>query len=136
GAGPGLVRRATERNEGAVDRQLVGRVEAGQRIEDLAVYGADRLLHPPTAKALAAIALLDRLMSPGRGPRRHRRAAHRAAVERHVDLDRGIAAAVEDLAGVNVGNGSHWARSFSGSCRVQAALGQAVEGDQGLEQFR
>src|SRR5439155_7111553 len=100
GAEPGLVRRAVERNEGAVDRELVGRVETGQRIEDLAVYGADRLLHAPTPKALAAIALLDRLMGPGRGPRRHRRATHRAAVERHVDLDRGIAAAVEDLAGV------------------------------------
>ncbi len=107
GAEPPLVGCAVQGNEGTVDRQLIRRIEARQRIEDLAVDGADRLLHPSSAKARPAIALLDRLMRPGRGPRRHRRAPHRAAVERHVDLDRWIAAAIEDLTGVDVGDGGH-----------------------------
>jgi hypothetical protein len=48
--------------------QLVGGVEAGQRIEDLAVDGADRLQHAAAAVALAAVALLDRLVRPVEAP--------------------------------------------------------------------
>src|SRR6266705_1130253 len=55
-------------------------------------------------ESASKISPFDRLMRPGRCPRRHRRAPDHAAVERDLDLDRGIAAAVEDLAGVDIGN--------------------------------
>ena len=51
--------------------------------------------------ALVAVAQLDRLVGAGRGARRHRRPADRAVAEDDVDLDRRIAARVEDLARVD-----------------------------------
>ena len=48
-------------------------------------------------------------MRAGRGARRHRGAAEAAVFQRHVDLDRRIAAAVEDLAGVDVDDRGHGA---------------------------
>ena len=89
--------------------QLVLGIEAGERIEDLAVDRLDRLAHPPAAKARPAVALLDRLVRAGRGARRNRRAAERPGLEGDLDLDGRIAAAVEDLAGMNVGDGGHGA---------------------------
>ena len=61
----------------------------------------------PPQRALVAVAQLDRLVRAGRGARRHRRAAHAAVLQRDVDLDRRIAAAVEDLAGVDVDDRGH-----------------------------
>ena len=126
GAEPTLVRRAVEVDQGAVNCQLIGGVEARQRIEDLAIDRADRLAHAAAAIALAAISLLDRLMRSGRGARRDRRSSRRAAVERDLDLDGRVAAAVEDLAGVNVGDSGHrslWAvQSSERDCFVAALL--------------
>src|SRR4051812_15010826 len=48
-------------------------------------------------------------MRAGRSARGHRRPADRAAVEGDLDLDCRVAAAVEDLAGVDVGNRGHGA---------------------------
>src|SRR5207302_7149662 len=87
--------------------QLVGGVEAGQRVKDLAIDRADRVAHTASAIARAAITLLDRLMRPGRSARGHRRPADGAAVERDLDLDSRVAAAVEDLAGVDIGDRGH-----------------------------
>ena len=100
-----LFARAVELDQDAVERQLIGGVEARQRVEDLAVDRVDRVAHAAAAIARAAVALFDRLMRAGRRARRHRRAAHRAVVERDLDLDRRIAAAVEDLAGMDIGDG-------------------------------
>ena len=61
----------------------------------------------PPNRRLVAVAQLDRLVRAGRGARRHRRAAPHAALEHHVDLDRRIAAAVQDLAGDDVDDGGH-----------------------------
>ena len=75
---------------------------------DGTVYRLHRLadaLAAPTA--LVAVAQLDRLVRAGRSARRNRRAAHAAVVQGHVDFDGRIAAAVEDLAGVNIDNGGH-----------------------------
>src|SRR5207253_3104916 len=79
----------------------------GERIEDLTIDCADRLLHAATAITLAPVAFLDRLMRPGRGARRHRRARDRAAIQRNLDLDGRVAPAVEDLAGMNIGDRAH-----------------------------
>ena len=107
GAEPGLVRGAVELDQHAVDGQLVLGVEAGQRVEDLAIHRFDRLPHPPAAKPRPAVALLDRLVRAGRGAGRNRRAADHPALQGHLDLDGRIAAAVEDLAGMNVGDRGH-----------------------------
>src|SRR5579864_2615897 len=101
GTEPALVRRAVELDQRAVDRHLVSGIETGQRVEDLAVDRVDSLQHAAPVITRTAIALLDRLMRAGRGAGRHRRASHRAAVEGDLDLDRWIAAAVEDFARVN-----------------------------------
>ena len=50
---------------------------------------------------LVAVAQLDRLVRAGRGARRHGRPADRAVVEDDVDLDRRVAARIEDLARVD-----------------------------------
>ncbi len=63
---------------------------------------------------LVAVAQFHRLVRAGGGAGRHRRAAERAAVEHHVDLDGRIAAAVEDLAGDDVGDGGHGFASVPG----------------------
>ena len=85
-------------------------------VGDLAIDRVDRLADALAAPAaLVAIAQLDRLMRAGRRARRHRRAAHAAVLQRHVDLDRRIAAAVEDLAGVHVDDCGHGSSFFAGS---------------------
>ena len=63
----------------------------------------DRLRHALAAVGgLAAVAQLDGLELPGRSAGRNGRAAERAGLEPHVDLDGRVAARVEDLAGVDV----------------------------------
>ena len=57
--------------------------------------------------ALVAVALFDRFMSSGRRTRRNRGAAHRSVLQRDVHLDRRIASAIQDLAGVNVDDRGH-----------------------------
>ena len=81
---------------------LVGRVEAAQRLGDLAVHVRDGLRDALAAVALAAVAQLDRLELAGRRARGHGGAADGARVELDLDLDGGVAARVEDLAGVDV----------------------------------
>jgi hypothetical protein len=44
------------------------------------------------------------------------RASDRAVLQHHIDLDRGIAAAVEDFAADNVDNGGHG--SLFGKCLI------------------
>jgi hypothetical protein len=52
-----------------------------------------------------------RFMDAGGGPGSHRGQAAGAALELHVYLDGGIAAAVQDFAGGDVNNGTHGERS-------------------------
>ena len=96
-----------------VDLHLLGRVHAADRIEDLAFHVGDRGLHALAAvPRRVVVAQLHRLVRAGRGAGRHRGAAHGAAVQHDIDLDRGIAAAVEDLAGDDIGDGGHGRVSF------------------------
>ena len=99
-AEPRLVRGAVEVDQDFVDLHLLGRVHAADRVEDLAFDIADRGLHALAAEPRrVVVAQLHRLMCAGRSTGGHCGAAHGAAVEHHVNFDRGIAAAVEDLAG-------------------------------------
>ena len=79
-----------------------------KRIENLAVDRFDRVLHALAEIALlVAVAQLDGLMRAGRGAGRHAGAAARAVLQHDVDLDGGIAAAVENFAADNVDDGGH-----------------------------
>ena len=54
---------------------------------------------------LVAVAKFPGLVDAGAGPAGHGRPAERAVGQFHVDLDGGIAAAIEDLSGADVDNG-------------------------------
>ena len=87
---------------------LVGGVQAGQRVEDLAVDGVDRLLTPlPPIARLPPSRSSMRLVRAGRGAGGHRGAAMLAVLQHHVDLDRRVAAAVENFAADDVDDGGH-----------------------------
>ena len=74
---------------------------------DFAVHCRDSLLHALAAIALAAVAELMRLVRSGRGARWHGGAAAMPVFEHDVDLDRRVAAAVQNLAPDNGGDGGH-----------------------------
>jgi hypothetical protein len=102
GAQARLAGGAIQRDQGRVQTALVGRVEAAHRRGDLALHvghGARHALSPPLATAVAQLRGLE---LAGGCPRGHRRAAPRAAAQSQLDLHRGVAAAVEDLARVNL----------------------------------
>ena len=102
-----LVRRAVEVDQRAVEALLVGRVAARDRLGDLAVDVADRLRHALAAERRAAVAQLGRLELAGGCAARHRGAPGRAGAQRELDLDGRVAAAVEDLAGVDLLDVAH-----------------------------
>ena len=103
-----LVRRAVERDHRVVDQDLVFRLEAGQRLENIAIDRLDRLEDALAAVArLVAVAQFDRLMRAGRGAGGNGGAAHRPVFENDLDLDGGIAAAVENFPRDNVDDGGH-----------------------------
>jgi len=83
-------------------------VEADHGGPDLGHHVLDR-----RADALAAVtrvvpvAELDGLMLPGRGPRGHRGPTHGPVGQHDIDLDRGVAPRVEDLAGADGGDLGH-----------------------------
>ena len=89
---------AVEVDHQPVDERLVERVLADHLAGELVVHRRDGLQHAlAEVAALVAVAQLHRLALARRGARRHGGAAHGAALEDHLDLDGGVAAAVEDL---------------------------------------
>ena len=76
------------------------------RISVCTALTASRTPLPPIP-ALVAVAQLHGLVGAGRGARRHGRAPERAVLEQHVHLDGGVAPAVQDLAGGDVGDRGH-----------------------------
>jgi hypothetical protein len=103
GSQPGFGRRAIQRDQAIVDRPLSERVAPDERAPDLAVHCCDRALDTLAAEApRIAIAEFERLLRAGRRARRNRRASARAALQRDVDLNCGIASRVEDLASVDI----------------------------------
>ena len=99
----GLVWRAVELDEDLVDIRLVERVQAVERLGDLAVDVFHSLLHALAEIAgLVAVAQLAGLVNAGGRAGGHRRAADDAVIERHLDLDRGVAAGVENFSSENI----------------------------------
>ncbi|OIQ73058.1 hypothetical protein GALL_453100 [mine drainage metagenome] len=108
GAKAALVRGAVDFAHHAVDGDLLGRVKAHDLVRDLAVNGGNCLQHALAHVArLVAVALFHRFAAAGRGARGHRGAAHGAVFKDNVHLDGGVAAAVEDFAGVDVYDRAH-----------------------------
>jgi hypothetical protein len=115
GAEPRLVVAAVERDHLRVDRGLVLGVHPDHGFGQLAVGRAHRLADAFTAPLrLIAVAQFDRFVRAGRRAGRDRRAAHAAVFQSHVDLDCRIAAAVEDLTGVDVDDRGHGVLSCAG----------------------
>ena len=87
---------------------LVGGIEARQRLGDRAVDVAHGLAHAlAQIPRLVAIAQLHRLTGTGRRAGRHHRTAEAAVRQGHFGFEGRIAAGVEDLAGMDLGDGGH-----------------------------
>ena len=104
GAEIGLVGRAVEVDQRGVDRawSAASSPESAGAIVSFTFSTALRTPLPPIA-GLVAVAQLDRLVGAGRGAGRDCRPADRAVGEDDLHLDGGVAARIEDLAGVDVG---------------------------------
>ena len=112
--------------ERGVEGGLVVGVAAVDGAGDLPVDVGDRGRHALAAVGVPAVAQLGGLELTGRGARRHGGAPGRAGAQRDVDLDRRVAAAVEDLAGVDAVNRAHVspgviAASIQGGSRKRCA---------------
>ena len=90
--------RTVELDHGLIDGGLVERVEARDRVRDLAVDSLDSAPHAfAEIPALVAVAQLQGLARAGGSTRRHGGTAERTALEDHLGLDRGVPTAVQDL---------------------------------------
>ena len=86
---------------------LVERVDAVERVGDLAVDVADGLADAFAAIAIVAVAQFDRFVLAGRGAGGDGGAPERTGIEHDLDLDRGVAAGVEDLAAEDADDVAH-----------------------------
>ena len=82
-------------------------------LRDVAFDVPDRVQHAlPAVHRLVAVAQLDGLELARRGTRRHSRASERPGLELRFDLDRGVAARIENLARMDSGDrGSGYRKS-------------------------
>ena len=115
---PGLGVGPVELDEGAVKPLLVAGLPAANGIGDLAVDVLHGTQDALATERLTAVTQLDGLVLAGRRPGRDRGATKRAGLETHVDLNGGVAATVEDLAGMDVRDRAH-ARHRNGRPRVR-----------------
>lgn len=104
----GLVGGTVRGNQRGIDGALVEGVEAHDGVSALVIDVLDGLRNAlAQIAALVAVAQLTCLKGAGRSTRRHHCAAKAAVLEHDLDLDGGIAAAVEHLATVDVQNIAH-----------------------------
>jgi hypothetical protein len=108
GADLALVGAAVDGEHLAVDEALVAGLEAHELGAELIDDGVHGLLDTLAEVALlVAIATLDRLEGAGGGTRGNGGARDGAVIEGDLDLDGGVAARVEDLAGADGFDGGH-----------------------------
>ena len=108
GAELGLVGRTVGGNQCGVNGALVEGIEAHDGVGALVVDVLDGLRNAlAQVAALVAVAQLACLKGAGRSARRHHRAAEAAVLEHDLDLDGGVAAAVEHFTTVDVQNVTH-----------------------------
>ena len=107
GAEPGLRGRAVEHRELVVDEALVGALEAGDGVGDLAVHVPDGGEDALAAVPGAAVAQLDGLVRARARPARGDGAPLGAGREHDVGLDGRVPARVEDLAADDLDDLAH-----------------------------
>ena len=108
GAELGLVGRTVGGNQCGVNGTLVEGIEAHDGVGALVVDVLDGLRNAlAQIAALVAVAQLASFESAGRSARRHHRATEAAVLEHNLDLDGGVAAAVEHFTTVDVQNVTH-----------------------------
>src|SRR5690606_29275600 len=109
-----LVRRPVELEERAVELRLVRGVEAEERRRDDLVHVRHGLGHAlAEVLALVSIAELERLVLARGCSRGHGEASLAATLGKDVHLEGGVAAAVEDLTGVDVYDFGHGSRALA-----------------------
>ncbi len=113
GAQPRLVRCAVEVQQGLIDQSLVVGAQPDDRGGDLVEHGLHGLVHALAAVAAAAVAQFNRLVFSRRGAGRHRGPGERAVDQGQLDLDRRVAAGIEDLASSDLLDDGHWLSPWS-----------------------
>ena len=108
GAQPRLVGRAVEVKQRLVDEALIVGVEPDDGRRDLVEHGLNGLLHALAAVAVTAVAQFDGLVLTGRSAGGHRGPGEGAVGQGQLDLDRGVAAGIEDLARPDLLDDGHW----------------------------
>src|SRR5215472_12440341 len=115
-AQPALVVGAVELDHARIEPCLFSLVRAHVGALQHRVHVLDRLQHSLAAvAALVAVAQLHRLAGTGGGARGYGRTADRARIEQHVDLDRGVAARIQNLAARDVRDAAHSRDSSKGA---------------------
>ena len=104
---PRLRRRPVEVDQRPVDRALVVRVEAEDRLGDLAVDVGDGAGDALPEPGVTAVAQLHGLALPGRRAGRNHGEAECARVEADLHLDRRVPARIEHLASVEMDDLAH-----------------------------
>ncbi len=103
-----FVRRAIELDHPLVDGDLVERIHAHKLVSDFFVDVVDGFQHALAQKVrLVAVAQLPGLMHTGAGAAGNGGRANRVIVQSYIDLDGRIAAAIENLPGVDIDNHAH-----------------------------
>ena len=113
-AEPPFVRRPVELDQAAVEPGLVGSVQPGHLAVDLGDV-RDRLRHALAAPLGTTVAQLDRLVHARRGTGGDNCAPARPGIELDLDLDRRVAARVEDLSALHERDRAHRNCSFASS---------------------
>src|SRR6478752_6601690 len=107
GADLALVRRAVQVEHRLVDEPLLAGVVSDDLRTELVDHAEHGLLDTLAAVSLRAVAELHRLECPGRCTGRNRGATLGTIVEDDLDLDRGVAARVQDLPGADELDSGH-----------------------------
>ena len=108
GPQPRLVGRAVQLDHRLVDGNLLLGIEAADGVQYLALDVGDGLPHALAAIApLVAIPQLHGLVRAGRCARGHRRAAFGTRFQEHIHFHSGVAPAVQNFAGDDIGDGAH-----------------------------
>src|SRR5205807_2424136 len=108
GAEARFVRRAVEFDQAAVERVLIGRIVVQNCWRDHVLDVFDRSVNAEAVvPRCITVAELASFRPAGAGPAWHARSTHDAAIEMNFRLNRRLAAAVKNLAGVNFGDRGH-----------------------------
>ena len=108
-----LVRSTVDVNHFGVDSALVASVHADNGFGNFLIHMGDGLLNAlAKVAALIAVTQFNSLECARRCARRNNRAGERTVVEGNLDLNRGVAAGIENLSAVDVEDDAHEVSSY------------------------